>query len=192
MVLNSIARKIDFFINFISIKFSLFRILILYGDCVKICSNFQAKKLNLDINPHNAQAYFGNNIIIRPNSNIRIGRDSTLKIGNNFFSNSGLSINVLNKIEIGNDTMFGENVKLYDHNHGYKSKNIKFKDQSYNKGQIKIGCYCWVGSNVIILKDVNIGDNCVIGANNIIHKDIPSNTMVKVNQNMVVNEIIFS
>lgn len=43
-----------------------------------------------------------------------------VKIGDNVFFNNGTSIAAKEKIEIGDNCIFGENVKIYDHNHVFK------------------------------------------------------------------------
>ena len=59
-------------------------------------------------------------------------------------------------------------------------------EQGYTKAPIHIGSHCWIGSNVTILKGVTIGDNVVIGANCLITTDIPSNSVVKLSQEQVM------
>jgi acetyltransferase-like isoleucine patch superfamily enzyme len=115
-------------------------------------------------------------------------QNATLEIGNNFFMNNFCSINCLDHISIGENTLFGENVKLYDHNHAYETIPVfKVQPSEFTKAPIKIGSNCWLGSNVTVLKGVTIGDNCIIGAGCTIFKDIPANTKVINNQ-----ELIFS
>ena len=87
-------------------------------------------------------------------------------------------------IEIGDGTIFGENVKVYDHNHLYKNTSISIKEQGYSSAPIKIGKHCWIASNVVILKGVTIGDNCVIGAGCVVYKDVPANSILKINQSL--------
>lgn len=94
--------------------------------------------------------------------------------------NNYCSINCLEKIEIGENTLFGESVKIYDHNHQYSSEKIE------HQAPIKIGKNCWFGSNVIILKGVTIGDNVILGAGCVIHKDIPSNSIVINKQEQII------
>ena len=116
--------------------------------------------------------------------------DGIIKIGENVYFNNFCSINSLCSIEIGDDCIFGENVRVYDHNHKFSKKTEKIMKQGYSKGPIKIGSDCWIGSNVTILKGVNIGDNVIIGAGSIIDKDIPSNFIVKPERNLVKEERI--
>ncbi|WP_313386165.1 acyltransferase [Chishuiella sp.] len=116
---------------------------------------------------------------IRNYCNILVHNNAKLIINNNFFMNNYCSINCLDKIEIGENTLFGEGVKLYDHNHKYSSSpNFRIEAREFNTAPIKIGKNCWLGSNVTVLKGVTIGDNCIIGAGCIIYKDIPANSMI--------------
>lgn len=110
-------------------------------------------------------------------------------IGDNVFFNNSCTICSMQKIVIGNGTIFGENVKIYDHNHKYSTIGILIKHQGYSSAPIKIGNDCWIGSNVTILKGVSIGDNCVIGAGCVIFKDVPSNTLVLNKQDLMYKEI---
>lgn len=116
---------------------------------------------------------------IRNYCNILVNKKATLIINDNFFMNNYCSINCLDKIEIGENTLFGESVKLYDHNHKYSSSpNFKIEAREFNTAPIKIGKNCWLGSNVTVLKGVTIGDNCIIGAGCTVYKDIPANSMI--------------
>ena len=84
----------------------------------------------------------------------------------------------MQQVTIGANTLFGENVRIYDHNHRFRqAKNIA--DQGYTMGAVSIGKNCWICSNVIILKGTVIEDGCVIGANCVVSGHIPANTLVK-------------
>lgn len=126
----------------------------------------------------NYHVTLGEKIYLRNYVRIQI-ENGRLDIGNNTFFNNFCSINCLDKITIGNDCLFGENVKIYDHNHVFKDFNIPIKNQGYKTSPINIGNNCWIGSNVIILKGVIIGDNVVIGANCIIKENIESNSIIE-------------
>jgi acetyltransferase-like isoleucine patch superfamily enzyme len=110
-----------------------------------------------------------------------------LIIGNNLVMNNFSSINVMGRIEIGSDCLFGEGVRLYDHNHQIGNKELPTNQQGFKIGTIKIGNNVWLGSNVVVLKDVIIGDNVVVGANCLIHKDIPANSVVTISQNLNIS-----
>ena len=100
-------------------------------------------------------------------------------IGRNVFFNHDCSITCSgSSVTIGDGTIFGENVKIYDHNHCYKDVTRPIKEQGYTSAPVTIGKHCWIASNVVILKGVTIGDNSVIGAGCIIHKDVPEGKVV--------------
>jgi acetyltransferase-like isoleucine patch superfamily enzyme len=113
--------------------------------------------------------------------NILIYKNAELIIEQNVFFNNYCSINCLGKIVIGANTLFGEGVKIYDHNHLHHKvdKTLVIERHKHKIGTVKIGKNCWIGSNVTILNNVEIGDNVIIGANNLIYKSIPSNVIVK-------------
>lgn len=125
----------------------------------------------------------------RSSFKLMIDKNGFLKIGEYCFFNNYCSINVNNRIEIGSNTIFGENVKIYDHNHRFNLKNKNISDQGFSNGTVKIGNNCWIGSNTTILKGSEIGDNVVIGAGMVIDSKIPSNTIVKRQSNYVINDI---
>lgn len=126
---------------------------------------------------------FGKDINVRDNCHFLVGKNASLKIENNVFFNNNCSINCLDSIEIGENTLFGESVKLYDHNHEYHAKpSFVVEHQKFTLGAIKIGKNCWLGSNVIVLKGVTIGDNTIIGAGCVVHKDVPANSTIVNNQ----------
>lgn len=121
---------------------------------------------------------YGKDFYVQKGFIITIEEHGKIKIGNNVFFNNFCSLNSLHDIEIGDNCIFGENVKIYDHNHIYAKKNIPVNNQGFTTGKVKIGENTWVASNVTILKGVTIGKNCVIGANSIISRDIPDDSIV--------------
>ncbi len=125
----------------------------------------------------------GFHILMYPNSKLILNED--------VFINNYCSINCLGYIEIGERTLIGEGVKLYDHNHKYEmiDSNLKVASNEFKIGSIKIGKNCWIGSNVTILKDVEIGDNVIIGAGCLIHKSVPNNSIVKANSSNVISNL---
>ncbi|WP_143450139.1 acyltransferase, partial [Lactobacillus crispatus] len=96
------------------------------------------------------------------------------------------SIAVKDKVTIGDNTLFGENVKIYDHNHRFNKINIPIEKQGYSVKAVTIGKHCWIGSNVVILKGVTIGDNCIIGAGCVVSENVPENTILKLGTNNLI------
>lgn len=128
----------------------------------------------------------GKGINFRNYIHILVQDRATLEIGDHVFMNNFCSVNCLDHISIGENTLFGENVKLYDHNHEHQNApEFKIFHSQFTKAPIKIGKNCWLGSNVTVLKGVTIGDNCIIGAGCTIYKDIPANTTVMNKQELI-------
>lgn len=130
----------------------------------------------------------GKGVTWRRRFSVMIEPDGRCDIGDNVFFNNDCSINCIQHIVIGQGCLFGEGVKIYDHNHRFRSLNKTIKEQGYSTGEIVIGNNCWIGSNVVILKGAQIGNNCVIGAGCVIDQRILDNTIVKMNREVVAIE----
>lgn len=100
--------------------------------------------------------------------------------------NNFCSLNAIERITIGDVTIFGENVKVYDHNHCYKNPDVPIKDQGFSVAPVNIGKHCLIASNVVILKGVTIGDNCVIGAGCIVYEDVVAGCVVVNKQELLI------
>lgn len=93
----------------------------------------------------------------------------TLEIGNEVFLNNGNSINCRSYIEIGNNTIFGEGIKIYDHDHIIENGLVKKNEFKILK--VIIGENVWLCSNVIVLRGSNIKNNSVIPSGTIIKRE---------------------
>lgn len=125
----------------------------------------------------------------RKRFSVMIDKEAKVEIGDNCFFNNDCSINANRLIKIGDGAIFGENVKIYDHNHKFADLNMAIKDQGFSVSEVVIGKHCWIGSNVIILKGSKIGDNCVIGAGVTVSGEIKPNTIIKNANNYTVEAI---
>lgn len=166
-----IIAKIIYKIN---LKFNKIRF-VSYPN-LSIGKNFKLGYSTTHIIHPTSSGILGKNIDIRNNFNLVLAKKANLIIEDNVFMNNNCSINCLESIVIGENTLFGEGVKLYDHNHQYEPLKVYHKE--FTTSSIKIGKNCWLGSNVIILKGVTIGDNVIIGAGCVIHKDVPVNSII--------------
>lgn len=145
------------------------------------------KKISLKLIYGN-KIVFGRKTTFRRRLNVIIAKDAKIKIGSNCFFNNDCSLNALKEIEIGNDTIIGENVKIYDHNHVFKDKNKRITEQGFKTEKVLIGNNCWIGSNTVILKGVTIGDNVIIAAGSVINFNVGDNKIVKNKKCMEVED----
>lgn len=132
----------------------------------------------------------GKNITFRKGFIINMTKDGILEIGDNCGFNNNCSINCHKKIIIGNDNIFGENVKIYDHNHIFNDKNIDFK-RNFKSNVIKIGNKNWVGSNVTILSKCQLRDRNVIGANVVLNEKFDSENLIQNKKGLCIEKIKF-
>lgn len=78
----------------------------------------------------------------------------------------------MNRVEIGDNVLFGPNVQIYSATHPV---DYHARSTGLELGKpIKIGSGVWVGGSVVICPGVTIGDRSVIGAGSVVVKDIPS------------------
>lgn len=104
--------------------------------------------------------------------NVTIHADGgNLRIGKNVFFNENCTIVAHRKIEIGDNSTFGPNVCIYDHDHNYRNGGFISED-------VIIGKNVWVGANVVILRGTVIGDNCVVGAGCIVKGKYSENARI--------------
>ena len=91
-------------------------------------------------------------------------------IGRGTFLNNDCSINSNQSIVIGENTLLGEGVKIYDHNHRVIDGVVSHSE--LDSAPVSIGSECWIGSNVVILPGVSICDRTIIGAGAVVTKSI--------------------
>jgi acetyltransferase-like isoleucine patch superfamily enzyme len=125
-------------------------------------------------------------IVIKKNGTINIGKfnqnreglyleacSGSLIIGNHCFFNINCSITCMEKIFIGDNCKFGNNLIVVDHDHNFKTGTPEFITSP-----ITIGKNVWIGANVVILRGTVIGDNSIIAAGSVIKGEVPNNTIV--------------
>jgi len=140
------------------------------------------------------KAIYGDKLSIGKHTTWRRGfsimkeKNAEINIGDNCFFNNDCSITANQLISIGGGSIFGEGVKIYDHNHRFAG-NGPIKEQGFSNGEVHIGKHCWIGSNVVILKDSNISDNCVIGAGCVVSGFVPERSILQMNMQLKIEKI---
>ena len=130
----------------------------------------------------------GKGVHFRKGFIINISKNGQLEIGDGTFFNNYCSINCHHKIVIGKNNLFGEGVKIYDHNHVFNCRNVNMK-KTYKSRSIIIGNRNWFGSNAVILSKAKIGDSNVFGGGMTINSEFGSDNVVK-NINKIETERI--
>lgn len=115
---------------------------------------------------------FGRKAVVRDGMTLRV-EGGELSIGDKCFFNTNMSITCVDKITIGDNCQFANNIVIVDHDHDYK----KGVGCGFVSAPITLGNNVWVGANAVILRGVTIGDNAVISAGSVVRKDVPANTV---------------
>jgi acetyltransferase-like isoleucine patch superfamily enzyme len=76
-------------------------------------------------------------------------------------------------IRIGNDVLIGPNCVLRAADHVFTDRTRPINSQGHRWGRIIIEDDCWLGANVVVLKNVTIGRGSVIGAGAVVTRNIP-------------------
>lgn len=101
-----------------------------------------------------------------------------LIIGNDVGIASNAFISVRGKVEIGDNTIFGPDVRIFAENHKFDDLETPIFLQGATKQGVSIGEDCWIGSNVTILDGVHIGKKVIVAAGSVVNKDIPDYAIV--------------
>ena len=99
--------------------------------------------------------------------NIRVGR--SVSINRNVIIDASQG-----SIEIGNDSAIGPNSVIRAADHIFTDQDRLIREQGHASGSIVIGDDCWLGANVVVLRNVTIGRGSVIGAGAVVNRDIPA------------------
>lgn len=141
----------------------------------------------VDISP-NTEIHIAENVHINETNNISIKHNAKLKIGKNTYI-TRTTLAVMESVEIGENCILGEGLKIFDHNHQYTTQPFSVSKTKFNTAPIKIGNNVWTGANCIILKGVTIGDNVILGAGCVIHKDVPANSIIINKQEQIIKPL---
>ena len=123
--------------------------------------------------------YKNSKIGARNGGNIIIGKYCSMN--NNFICISHGSI------VIGDNTIIGPNVCIYDHDHDFDSDGKK--NSEFRVGKVEIGNNVWIGAGAIILRNTIIGDNCIIGAGTVVKGNIPANSIVTNERKLIIRKL---
>ena len=99
-----------------------------------------------------------------------------IEIGENTALNSYIMLNadIGGEIRIGKNVLIGPNVVFRASNHVFERRDTIIRQQGHNLGRIIVGDDVWIGTNAVILPNVDVGTGAIIGAGSVVNKDIPA------------------
>jgi acetyltransferase-like isoleucine patch superfamily enzyme len=79
----------------------------------------------------------------------------------------GCYIQGIGKVFIGDYTQIAQNVGIISSNHDVYDNSI------HHHEEVRIGSYCWLGMNSVVLPGVTLGDFTIVGAGAVVTKSFP-------------------
>ena len=117
--------------------------------------------------------------VISP-QNLHIGSD----VGKSFAVSGCCYVQAMNRIEIGDGTIFSFGVGIISANH--EPGNLS---ESRPDAPVRIGRHCWLGKNAIVLPGVELGDHCIVAAGAVVTKSFgPGSTVAGVPARLIANK----
>ena len=132
---------------------------------------------SVEIRLHEGGINLSKGVLIASNSVISATDGGKLSIGKMVGINRNSMIMRHDKVSIGDNTIMGPGVYIYDHDHVFDS-NDGVRRNEYVTAPITIGKNCWIGANTVILRGTTIGDNCLIAAGSVVKGNYPDGSVV--------------
>jgi acetyltransferase-like isoleucine patch superfamily enzyme len=118
----------------------------------------------------NGKIIIDDNVVIEENCRFVSARNGTIHINSNTLVGSYAVWNGGGNITVGKKCAISSGSRFNANEHQNK-KNQYIRDQGFDYGNILINDDCLIGTNVVILKNVNIKLGSIIGANSVVTKD---------------------
>jgi acetyltransferase-like isoleucine patch superfamily enzyme len=123
--------------------------------------------------------HIGANVTIAQGSwLVAVNADATVEVGDGCGFSGETVLSAAERVTIGRKVLFGRNVHVADHSHGYALDGGPVIDQPLvDIAPVKIDDGAWLGQNVVVLPGTTIGAGAVVGANSVVRTDIPPNAV---------------
>ncbi|GGH65086.1 acyltransferase [Rothia aerolata] len=110
---------------------------------------------------------------------VRIGQDSTVRIGMNVSTTNAVQISAVEgtTISIGDDVMIAGDVKVRGDD-GHPIFDVRTNKRINPARNITVGNHVWLGIESILFGGSSIGEGSVVGARSVVTKDFPNNCII--------------
>ncbi len=120
----------------------------------------------------------GAGTLLEPGCWLTLGPEAEIEIGAGCFLNRNTMVAALDRVAIGDHTMFANGCFVGDGEHRYDDPTVPITWQGFtSKGAVEIGSNCWFGVNCVVTSGVSVGERCVIGANSVLTADVEPGTI---------------
>lgn len=122
-------------------------------------------------------------IIIGPWVHIGAGtvlrcHEGTLRVGAKTVFGRRCTINAWLDVEIGDASLFADDVYVCDFDHVTDRLDVAIKDQGIVKSPVRIGDDVWLGTKVVVTRGTRVGHGCAVGAASVLRGDFPPFSVV--------------
>lgn len=131
------------------------------------------------------QVFLGEDVVISGGAVLYAARATPdaepgrIVIGDRTLMGERCSIGSAFLVEIEHDVLFGANVAVRDHEHGFSEPDRhRVRTPLAGISPVRIGAFAWVGQNAVILKGVTVGRNAVVGANAVVTRSVEEGAIV--------------
>lgn len=91
---------------------------------------------------------------------LQVNEGARLSVASGVFFNENVRVVVQESVEIGEDTLFGPNACVYDHDHEFDADGVH---ADLNSAPTFIGERCWIGANALVTKGASVAGLICIG-----------------------------
>ncbi len=111
----------------------------------------------------------GSGVYIDDFSRFQVCENARLSIGSDCYFNTNCRVVACEEISIGEHTMIGPNVCMFDHDHLFSVDGVHRKVTS---SSTTIGERCWIGANTLVTKGASIGDRICVGGGSVVSRPL--------------------
>lgn len=112
---------------------------------------------------------------------------SNIHVGARVYMNFQCTILDCNRVEIGDDVMFGPGVHIYTATHPLDpDERVEGPESAL---PVRIGSRVWIGGSSVILPGVTIGEGTTIGAGSVVTSDIPARVLAVGNPCRILRQL---
>ncbi|MDL2279608.1 sugar O-acetyltransferase [Desulfovibrio sp. OttesenSCG-928-G11] len=111
-----------------------------------------------------------------------------IRVGRNFYCNSGCVILDPAPVSIGDDVKLGPGVHIYTAAHAIDPE-ARARLEEFAR-PVSIGNMVWIGGNATLCPGVSIGGGSIVGAGSVVTKDIPAMVIAAGNPCRVIRAIV--
>jgi acetyltransferase-like isoleucine patch superfamily enzyme len=108
-----------------------------------------------------ATCHVGPGVYLSPGCVVEVLPGASLILGDGVYMNDGCRVVIAESVEIGAGTIFGPDVKVYDHDHAFDADGVHGELLS---SPVSIGGGCWLCANSVVTCGVRVADRCLVSA----------------------------